>query len=135
MPGRHIAARSNSIRVDAVGYRRLMSDDHLVTQLFRHSGATTLLDVEIKEMDHTVCGTVRELEAKLDATAGDQRPIFAMTRPLQMHVSRMARDPATPASAYPGFAAGYAAQVAALDRCLGGFIDYLKRKISTIRAS
>ena len=114
--------------LDAVGYRRLMSDDHLVTQLFRQSGATTLLDVEIKEMDHTVCGTVRELEAKLDATAGDRRPIFAMTRPLQLHVSRLARDPATPASAYPGFAAGYAAQVAALDRCLGGFIDYLKKK-------
>lgn len=114
--------------LDAVGYRRLMSDDHLVTQLFRPSAETTLLDVDIKEMDHTVCGTVRELEAKLDATAGDRRPIFAMTRPLQLHVSRLARDPATPASAYPGFAAGYAAQVAALDRCLGGFIDYLKKK-------
>ena len=114
--------------LDGVDYRRFMSDDHLVVQLFRESPQTTLLDVEIQEMDHTVCGTVRELEAKLDATAGDQRPIFAMTRPLQLHVSRLARDPATPASAYPGFAPGYAAQVAALDRCLGEFIHYLKKK-------
>jgi len=106
----------------------LMSDDHLVVELFRQSPATTLLDVKIQEMDHTVCGTVRELEAKLDAAAGDRRPIFAMTRPLQLHVSRLARDPATPASAYSGFAAGYAAQVAALDGCLGGFIDYLKKR-------
>ena len=51
-----------------------------------------------------------------------------MTRPLQLHVARLARNPATPASAYPGFAAGYAAQVAALDRCLGEFIGYLKNK-------
>jgi hypothetical protein len=123
-------APMNSLQklLDAAGYRRLMSDDHLVKQLFRQSPSTTLLDVEIQEMDHTMCGTVRELEAQLDATAGDRRPIFAMTRPLQLHVARLARDPATPASAFPGFAAGYAAQVAALDRCLGQFVSYLKDK-------
>lgn len=114
--------------LDGTGYRRFMSDDHLVKQLFRPSPATTLLDVEVQEMDHTICGTVRDLEGKLDATAADPRPIFAMTRPLQLHVARLARDPATPASAYPGFAPGYAAQVAALDRCFGEFVDYLKRK-------
>lgn len=113
--------------LDGTGYRRLMSDDHLVTQLFRATPSTTLLDRQIDEMDHTVCSTVRELEAQLDATAGDRRPIFAMTRPLQLHTARLVRDPETPASAYPGFAPGYAAQVAALDRCLGGFVSYLKR--------
>jgi membrane-anchored protein YejM (alkaline phosphatase superfamily) len=114
--------------LDATGYRRLMSDDHLVEELFRPSPATTMLDVGVDEMDHTVCGTVRELEAKLDASADDPRPIFAMTRPLQLHVARLARDPEVPASKYPGFAPTYAAQVAALDRCFGEFIDYLKRK-------
>jgi hypothetical protein len=113
--------------LDAAGYRRLMSDDHLVVQLFRPSPATTLLDVEIQEMDHTVCSTVTELQATLDATAGDRRPIFAMTRPLQLHVARLLRDPDRPASEYPGFVAKYAAQVAALDRCFGQFVDYLKR--------
>jgi len=74
-----------------------------------------------------VCDTVHELQAKIDATRGDRRPIFAMTRPLQLHPARLLRDPAVPASDYPGFVPGYAAQVAALDRCLGGFIHYLKR--------
>lgn len=113
--------------LDAVGYRRLMSDDHLVTQLFRASPATTLLDRQIQEMDHTMCGTVAELQSTIDATRGDPRPIFAMTRPLQLHTARLVRDPAVPASRYPGFVPGYAAQVAAFDQCLGGFIDYLKR--------
>lgn len=113
--------------LNGAGYRRLMSDDHLVTQLFRPSPATTLLDEAIQEMDHTVCSTVRELESKIGATAGDRRPIFAMTRPLQLHMARLVRDPATAASAYPGFVPGYAAQVAALDRCLGEFIGYLKK--------
>jgi hypothetical protein len=113
--------------LDGVGYRRFMSDDHLVTSLFRASPATTLLDQSIQEMDHTMCATVGELQSRLDATAADRRPVFAMTRPLQLHTARLVRDPAVPASAYPGFAPNYAAQVAAFDRCLGGFVTYLKR--------
>jgi len=113
--------------LDGVGYRRLMSDDHIVMSLFRPSPATTLLDRSIQEMDHTMCATVAELQSTLDATAGDRRPIFAMTRPLQLHTARLIRDPAVPASAYPGFAPVYAKQVEAFDRCLGGFVAYLKR--------
>lgn len=112
--------------LDGAGYRRFISDDHLV-KLFRPSPAMTQLDLEIDEMDHTLCSTVQELQSRIDATAGDRRPIFAMTRPLQLHTARLVRDPETPASAYPGFVPGYAAQVAALDRCLGSFVGYLKR--------
>lgn len=112
--------------LDGAGYRRFVSDDHLV-KLFRQAPAMTLLDQQIDEMDHTLCATVSELQSRLDATTGDPRPIFAMTRPLQLHTARLVRDPETPASAYPGFVPGYAAQVAALDRCFGGFIGYLKR--------
>jgi hypothetical protein len=113
--------------LDGLNYRRFMSDDHLVTMLFKKSPATTLLDEQIDEMDHTVCDTVRELQSKIDATASDRRPIFAMTRPLQLHAARLVRDQPPPKSAYPGFDPGYAVQVAALDRCFGGFIAYLKR--------
>lgn len=112
--------------LDGAGYRRFISDDHLVN-LFRDTPATTLLDQQIDEMDHTVCATVTELQSRLEATTTDPRPIFAMTRPLQLHTARLVRDPATPASAYPGFVPGYAAQVAAMDRCFGGFIGYLKQ--------
>jgi hypothetical protein len=112
---------------DGVGYRRFLSDDHLVTQLFRASTATTLLDETIQEMDHTMCATTRELQSKLDETRTDLRPVFAMTRPLQLHTARLVRDPPTSAAAYPGFFSRYAAQVAAFDRCLGDFVGYLKR--------
>jgi hypothetical protein len=113
--------------LDGAGYRRFLSDDHLVTQLFQPSSSTTLLDKGIQEMDHTMCATIRELQAKLDQTMGDPRPVFAMTRPLQLHTARLVRDPAVAASRYPGFVARYAAQVAAADRCLGDFVGYLKR--------
>ncbi len=112
--------------LDGAGYRRFISDDHLV-KLFRPTPAMTLLDEQIDEMDHTVCSTVSELQSRLNATSSDPRPIFAMTRPLQLHTARLVRDPETPASAYPGFVPGYAAQVAAMDRCFGGFIGYLKK--------
>ena len=114
--------------LDGAGYRRFLSDDHLVTQLFQPSSSTTLLDEAIQEMDHTMCATTLELQAKLDATAGDPRPVFAMTRPLQLHTARLVRDPEVEASRYPGFVARYAAQVAAVDRCLGDFVGYLKRR-------
>jgi hypothetical protein len=113
--------------LDGAGYRRFLSDDHLVTQLFQPSSSTTLLDKGIQEMDHTMCATIRELQAKLDQTMGDPRPVFAMTRPLQLHTARLVRDPAVAASRSPGFVARYAAQVAAADRCLGDFVGYLKR--------
>jgi len=113
--------------LDGAGYRRFMSDDHLVTQLFRPSPATTLLDEGIDEMDHTVCATTEELARQLDATRGDPRPVFAMTRPLQLHTARLVRDAPVSPAAYPGFVPGYAAQVEAMDRCLGAFVSYLKR--------
>ncbi len=113
--------------LDGAAYRRYLSDDHLATQLFRASPATVLLDQGIDEMDHTLCATLDELASRLDETSSDPRPIFAMTRPLQLHMARLVRDPKTAASAYPGFSAGYAAQVASLDRCFGEFVGYLKR--------
>ena len=45
--------------LDGVAYRRYLSDDHLVTQLFRPSPATVLLDQGIHEMDHALCTTSR----------------------------------------------------------------------------
>lgn len=112
--------------LDGAGYRRYLSDDHLVTELFRATPATTLLDTQIQEMDHTMCATTRELRSRLEETGGDERPIFAMTRPLQLHTARLVRDPPTSAADYPGFVPGYAAQVSAVDRCLGEFVAYLK---------
>jgi arylsulfatase A-like enzyme len=50
-----------------------------------------------------------------------------MTRPLQLHTARLARNARIDASAYPGFEPNYAAQVVAFDRCFGDFVDYLKR--------
>jgi hypothetical protein len=113
--------------LDASGYHRLMSDDHLVTQLFEPSPDTTLLDTLRQEMDHTLCATTTELEQRLDARGNDRRPIFAMTRPLQLHTARLVRNAPVDPAVYPGFVPGYAAQVAELDRCLGGFVAYLKR--------
>jgi hypothetical protein len=113
--------------LDGRRYRRYLSDDHLVTQLFRPSSAMTLLDERVQEMDHTMCTTARELQAKLDETKADLRPVFAMTRPLQLHTARLARNPRIEAAAYPGFEPNYAAQVVAFDRCFGDFVDYLKR--------
>ena len=112
--------------LDATGYRRFISDDHLI-DLFKKSPDTTLLDRQIDEMDHTVCATVQELQSQIDAMGTDRRPVFAMTRPLQLHTARLIRDAPVAASAYPGFSPNYAAQVAAMDRCLGDFIGYLKR--------
>jgi len=55
-------------------------------------------------------------------------PIFVHTRSLNLHVAaiRASADPV--GETYPGFEPRYASRVHRMDRCFGGFVDFLKRR-------
>ncbi|MGE3705167.1 MAG: sulfatase-like hydrolase/transferase [Vicinamibacterales bacterium] len=114
--------------LDAHGYRRLMSDDHIVTQLLMPHEATTLLDEQTHEMEHRLCGTFGEIRQALDRDPSDRRPVFAMTRPLQLHIARVRSKPVKPGASYAGFVAPVAGQVEDMDACIGGLIDDLRAR-------
>jgi hypothetical protein len=101
--------------LDANGYQRFISQDHIVTQLFQRSPKLAFLDRGRREMDYTLCGTLDELQGVLASHSGGD-PIFAMTRPLELHMANLAG----------GGTAAYAARVRQLDACLGRFVGFLK---------
>src|SRR5262249_51625212 len=101
-------------------------EDHISDALFAPSPLTTGLDHNIQEMLHTFCRTTDELVERVRSTAHDDRPIFAMTRPLELHIGNIATATTPAGESYPGFYGPYAARVRRIDSCFGQFIDTLK---------
>jgi arylsulfatase A-like enzyme len=112
--------------LDAGGYRRVVTFDHITDELFGFTPETTMLDRNVPEMLHTFCGTLDGMKDDLQRNAGDRRPVFAHTRPLDLHIGNTRLATVPPGESYPGFFAPYAARVRRLDSCFGEFIAFLK---------
>jgi hypothetical protein len=112
--------------IDRNGYQRFITKDH-ISDLFTASASTVWLDRDIPEMDHSFCGTMRELETDLRGRPSGAPPIFALTRPLDLHVSKIRGAAAPVGESYPGFDGAYASRVRRIDACFGQFIDTLKQ--------
>jgi hypothetical protein len=128
--------------VNANGYRRLVTEDHISDALFsanpenpgnlenrgnlENPGKSIGLDHNVPEMLHTFCRTMGELTENLRKTPKDGRPIFAMTRPLELHIGNIATATVPAGESYPGFYGPYAARVKRIDACFGEFIGALK---------
>lgn len=113
--------------LDADDYRRVVTRDHITEELFGLDDGTSVLDYRVPEMQHTFCGTMSELKDELRAHGSDPRPIFAHTRPLDLHIGNTRFAAVPPGESYPGFFEPYAARVHAIDTCFGEFLDELKR--------
>jgi hypothetical protein len=113
--------------LDAHDYRRFVTSDHITDELFPRARGSVDLDRGVPEMQHTFCRTMSELEAKLESEppAG---PVFAHTRPLDLHIGNVWSAKAPAGESYPGFFAPYAARVRQIDACFGGFIAFLRRQ-------
>jgi hypothetical protein len=112
--------------VSAKGYRRFITEDHIADELFSASPATVGLDHHVIEMLHTFCRTMGELDRHLEHLPNGP-PVFAMTRPLDLHVQNIASVKVPPGESYPGFHPPYASRVRRIDACFGEFIETLKR--------
>jgi arylsulfatase A-like enzyme len=77
-------------------------------------------------MLHTLCRTLPELERDL-AAGPITSPVFALTRPLDLHIGNIASATVPPGESYPDFYGPYAARVHRMDTCVGDFIESLKR--------
>ena len=114
--------------LDANRYRRIMSVDVIMEQLLKHSDQTTELDRGRRTMNYELCRTLGELEAKLEASGDDPRPVFGASLPQDLHVSNIITASVPAGESYPGFHAPYAARVRRIDACFGAFVDFLKRR-------
>ena len=77
-----------------------------------------------------LCAQLELLTSRIEPLTGGTEPVFAYLRPLDLHISSIRREGANvpPGEAYPGFHAPYALRVRRVDRCLGGFFDFLRAK-------
>jgi hypothetical protein len=119
--------------VIANGYRRFITEDHIADALFTSNVADPAnlenhvpLDHGVPEMLHTFCRTMGELTTDLKQAPADGRPLFAMTRPLELHIGNIATATVPAGESYPGFYGPYAARVKRIDACFGQFIETLE---------
>ncbi len=107
-------------------YRPVMSMDHITQQIVSASMTVDELDKGRDEMQYDFCGTLEELQGKLDTGIAAREPIFAHTRSLNLHISKLQVRIGAPDPAYGGFQEPAAAAVRRMDACFGRFITYLK---------
>jgi hypothetical protein len=110
------------------GYRRLMSLDHITAELFGPDEGVEELDRGRPEMELDFCTTLGEIESKLDGYRPGGAPIFAQTRSLTLHMSKIRNGSVGEGESYPGLQAPYASRVRRIDSCFGAFVDRLKRR-------
>jgi hypothetical protein len=112
----------------ANGYRTLISMDHITEQLLAPASAAVELDRGRPEMQYDFCTTLTELESKLHAPDAPLAPIFAHTRSLNLHVSKLTNRSVSFEYSRGGFQVPAAEAIQRMDRCFGGFVDFLKRE-------
>jgi hypothetical protein len=108
------------------GYRPVMSMDHITAQIVDPALVVDELDRGRDEMQYDFCGTLEELQGKLNRGIAARQPVFAHTRSLNLHISKLTVRVGAPDAAYGGFQAPAAAAVRRMDGCFGRFITYLK---------
>jgi hypothetical protein len=108
------------------GYRPVMSMDHITEQIVSPKLDVTPLDEGRGEMQYDFCTTLDELQGKLRAGLADRSPVFAHTRSLNLHISKLTTRVGAPEAAYGQFQAPAAAAIQRMDSCFGGFISYLQ---------
>jgi hypothetical protein len=111
----------------ANSYRKVMSPDHITVELVQKGRDDVDLDRGVPEMKYDLCRTLGELELTLHRDGMLDRPVFAHTRSLNLHIAHIRRRPVPPGKSYPGFLAPAAAEIERMDACFGGFISYLQR--------
>jgi hypothetical protein len=110
------------------GYRPVMSMDHITAQIVAPSMKVDELDKGRDELQYDLCTTLDELKGKLETGIAERQPIFAHTRALNLHISRLTARVGSPDPAYGGFQEPAAAAVRRMDSCFGAFVNYLKAK-------
>lgn len=114
--------------VNGAGYR-IAINDFTVAGHLRPTTPVTTLDPGIPSVETDLCRNLESLEAHLDATAADPRPVFGYLSPMNVHILNTRRgNQQSLDGEYPGFYAPYASRVRRLDACFGGFMSYLKQR-------
>jgi hypothetical protein len=123
--------RANAIEklLDADDYR-IAINDYTVSARLQQTTPVTTIDPGVPSAETDLCQNLTSLEAHLDSTRADPRPVFGYFAPMNVHLvnTRHAGRPTASDRAYPGFYNPYASRLRRIDGCFGEFIAYLKQR-------
>jgi membrane-anchored protein YejM (alkaline phosphatase superfamily) len=110
------------------GYR-LVINDFTVSGYLLKSTSRTFLQPNVPSVDTDLCTLLPDLQAELDATASDTRPVLAYLAPMNVHLlNTRSATTLSPGERYSGFYDPYASRLRRLDACFGRFVAYLKQR-------
>jgi arylsulfatase A-like enzyme len=102
--------------------------DHITDQLLAPAEPSAELDRGRPEMQYDFCATLGEIEGQIESGTHQGEPVFAHTRSLNLHISKLLKRQVPPDPAYAGFQEAAADEIRRMDRCFGRFIETLKRE-------
>jgi hypothetical protein len=125
-------SRVNSLEkmAKADGYQVVVSYDTVLPNLLSPSDQLVKLDTDKLWNEYEVCSTVEQTEHFLEQRADSSRPVLFFTQPMNVHQFAKNKLPLPNAlnwRARHGFNGRIAYEVSLVDRCIGEFVDYLKR--------
>jgi hypothetical protein len=110
------------------GYQPVISLDHITRQIVSPSWRVEELDAGRDEMQYDFCTTLEELDRKLAGGLAARGPVFAHTRSLNLHISKLTTRVGAPDASFGEFQGPAAAAIQRMDACFGRFIDSLKAR-------
>lgn len=114
--------------VNETGYRFAIND-YTVAPFLLPSTPVTVIDPESPSVSTDLCQNLTLLQAHLDASRSDRRPVFAYLSPMNVHILNTRRGgQRTLDTEYPGFYSPYASRLRRIDACFGDFVSYLQRR-------
>ncbi|HUR35244.1 MAG TPA: sulfatase-like hydrolase/transferase [Vicinamibacterales bacterium] len=110
-------------------YQPVMSMDHITAQIVAPTFTVAELDKGRDELQYDFCRTLDELQGTLDAGLAARGPVFAHSRSLNLHISKLTGPNriGAPDPSLGGFQVPAATAVRRMDACFGSFVAYLKR--------
>ena len=121
-------SRMNALEklVNAHDYRVAINDFTIAEHLLPTTPKATI-DPGVPSVATDLCQNLRSLQAYLDRSSQDPRPVFGYFAPMNVHILNTQRGgQASLDGEYPGFYAPYASRLKRLDACFGEFVAYLK---------
>ncbi len=114
--------------IEAEGYQQIVARDEILKIIMGPSQSITDMEAEQTTMNLKLCPGLSELQDKINGAKASGRPLFAYMQPQDIHVSVINKEHRSvpPGESYPGFDDAYASRLKAMDRCFGGFVQFLK---------
>jgi arylsulfatase A-like enzyme len=114
--------------VNGSGYR-LAINDFTIAEHLRPDTPKVTIDPGVPSVETDLCQNLDSLQAYLDGSSGDPRPVFGYLAPMNLHILNTRRGGQTAVDGeYPGFYAPYASRLRRVDACFGRFVTYLKAR-------